>query len=192
MKQVRGPRDLPAGRPPAEVCAPHRRQNVQGLQLEGRVVLPAGGASVGPGGSTTAHQRPGWATRGLGPPVLPDSLWFWADVCVHCRKAAQVGSGAGPRTGARAHLKLLVQFAVRCGQAGEEWAGRPRDRVDMPQTAGCTAGLATLSSTSSGQKSLPTRKVCDRKGGRKISRNRDLGKADGSGRRRQAGKEVCG
>lgn len=91
---------------------------------------------------------------------------------------------------ARAHSEDLVQFAGRCGQAGEELQGGPSDGVDTSQAAGsCMAWPHSLALTGN-QKLLPTRKVSDGRGGSKVNRNRDLGEADGLERRKQAGKKL--
>lgn len=128
-----GPGDTACSRPLAEVCAPHHGQRSRSA-VEGNMVLPTGAASVRPGGSTSAHPWPGWATRGLGPLVLPGSLRFWAD-CVHC--AGRWPRWAmGPRIGACVHSEVLVQLAECCGQAGGGRGGGPQRWMDRIQTTG--------------------------------------------------------
>ena len=122
------PGDTACSRPLAEVCASHHRQRSRSA-VEGSMVLPTGAASVRPGGSTSAHPRPGWATRGLGPLVLPGSLRFWAD-CV----PVQEGGPGGPwgpeqeRVCTQRFLSSSQDAAARQGEGGEEgrrsrWTG---------------------------------------------------------------------
>lgn len=115
--------------PLAEVCAPRHRQ-CSGLQLrEAWSYLEA--ASVRPGGSTSAHPWPGWATtRGLGPLVLPGSLRSGWIVFI-----VQEGGPGGPwdpeqeRVCTKRFLSSSQDAAARRGEGGEEGPQRWVDRA---------------------------------------------------------------